>query len=100
MATTYTVGRDELAVHGITLSPGVETIVKFPFALTRVEITSTDGVAPVYFTIDGREAIVRGRQTRVIPASIASVEIEPTSFQATQVRLISPGTPTVSVSRD
>lgn len=65
----------------------------------RVEVLNVDGSAAVYFTTDGVTApTVGGNGCEVLPAAIGSVAArDRTSGNTSVVKLISSGTPTVSV---
>ncbi len=64
----------------------------------RVEVLNVDGAAAVYFTITGVDPTVAGNTCHVLPAAIGSVELSDTTPGATTVvKLISAGTPKVSV---
>jgi hypothetical protein len=65
--------------------------------LEQVEVVSLDGLAPIYFTIDGSAPTVAGAKTYVIPAAIGSKVVAVPTSGATVVRLISVGGPTYSV---
>ncbi|MFD7705698.1 hypothetical protein [Streptomyces sp. NPDC059786] len=99
MADEHTVSADEWGIHALTLTAAEETIVRFAADCDQIEILSHDGTAPIYFTVDGSPAAVEGPTCRVIPASISSATVHPPTPGGTVVRLISAGTPTVSVSR-
>ncbi|GAA4824475.1 hypothetical protein [Streptomyces ziwulingensis] len=96
---SYTVQADEWGVHGITLEAGTVTTVHFPDDVTEIEILSHDGAAPIYFTVDATNPQVEGRASRVIPASISSAQVEPPTAGPTVVKMISAGTPKISVTR-
>ncbi|MBP2341105.1 hypothetical protein JOF41_007359 [Saccharothrix coeruleofusca] len=95
----HTIAADEQGIHNITLTAGVVDTVTFADDVTEVEIVNMTGTAAVYFTVDGTTPTVAGRKTRLLPAAVTSVEIEPTTSGPTVVKLISPGTPTISVAR-
>ncbi|MFJ4925280.1 hypothetical protein [Streptomyces sp. NPDC088736] len=96
---SYTVEADEWGVHGITLEAGTVCTVHFPDDVDEVEVLSHDGVAAIYFTVDSSEPAVEGRASRVLPAAISSAQVEPPTAGPTVVKLISAGTPKVSVTR-
>ncbi|WP_394436288.1 hypothetical protein [Streptomyces sp. SGAir0957] len=97
--TTYSVADGEWGIHGITLVAGQVDTVQFPDDVNEVEILSHDGAAAIYFTVDGSTPQVEGRASRVIPASISSAQVQPPTAGPTIVKLISAGTPKVSVTR-
>ncbi|WP_372663585.1 hypothetical protein [Amycolatopsis kentuckyensis] len=96
---THTVSRSQVGVYAITLVANTEEIVNFADDVGTIEIFNMDGAAPVYFTVNAAAATVAGQHTRMIPASIASIQYDPTTSNPTSVSLISPGTPTISVAR-
>lgn len=80
-----------------TLVASTVTTLTFNVDFNRVEVLNVDGAAEVYFTMDGTAPTVGGTGCHVLPAAIASCEAEPTTSGATVVKLISSGTPKVSV---
>ncbi len=95
----YDVSTGERGVHAIALTPNVESVVQFADDISTVEIINMDGAGPVYLTVNGAPATVAGRHTRLLPAAIGSIMIEPYQSVPTKISLISPGSPTVSVAR-
>ncbi|MFJ3984432.1 hypothetical protein [Streptomyces fungicidicus] len=95
----HTVQDGEWGIHGITLEAGTVTTVRFPDDVNEIEVLSHDGLAPIYFTTDGSTPAVEGRACRVLPASISSAQVQPPTAGPTIIKLISAGTPKVSVSR-
>lgn len=93
----YTVAEKKIAKHNIVMVANVEDNVMFFENPTEVEIVS-DGAAKIYVTTDGTAATVAGDNTYIIPA-IAGVRTIRHWDPTAAVRLISPGTPTVSVTR-
>lgn len=86
----------------VTLVASVVTTVSFPGAgaPSRVEVLNVDGAAEIYVSVDGTNPTVGGDGYWVLPAAIGSLEVDPhtpASGSAT-VKLISAGTPKVSVS--
>lgn len=63
----------------------------------EVEITNVDGTAEVYFTTDGEDPAIEEDGSHVLPAAIGFVQLRPRSSGDTVVKLISAGTPRVSV---
>ncbi len=81
-----------------TLVADTVTTVTFDTNFGRVEVLNVDGAAAVYFRVDGVAPTVAGTGSHVLPAAIGSLEVaDGTSGQATVVKLISAGTPKVSV---
>lgn len=81
----------------VTLTAATVATVTLESDYNNVEIVNVDGAAAVYVTIDGTTPTVAGDDTIVLPAAIGSVELEPQTATATVVKLISAGTPKVSV---
>lgn len=66
----------------------------------RVEVYSVDGAAALYFTVDGTTPVAAATGTYVIGAAIQAVEVAaptPAAGASTVVKVISAGTPKVSV---
>ncbi len=81
-----------------TLVADTVTTITFDANFGRVEVLNVDGAAAVYFRVDGTAPTVAGAGSHVLPAAIGSLEIaDQTSGQNTVVKLISAGTPKVSV---
>lgn len=74
---TNTVAADEQGVHGIQLAAGTVDTVTFTDDVSEIEIVNMTGTAAIYFTVDGTEPTVGGKKTRLLPAAITTVEIEP-----------------------
>ncbi|WP_069883546.1 hypothetical protein [Streptomyces luteocolor] len=95
----YTLGANDWGVHGITLVANQVDTVQFADDVDEIEILSHDGAAPIYFTVDGTAPAVEGRGSRVLPAAISSAMIEPPTSGPTVVKVVSAGTPKISVMR-
>ena len=95
----HTIAADEQGVHNVQLAAGTVDTFSFADDVTQVAITNMTGTAAIYFTVDGTTPEVAGKKSRLVPAAIAQVEIEPTTSGPTTVKVISSGTPTVSVAR-
>lgn len=80
-----------------TLVASTVTTLTFDVDFNRVEVMNLDGAAEVYFTASTTAPTVGGTGCHVLPAVISSCEVEPTTSGATVVKLISAGTPKVSV---
>jgi hypothetical protein len=64
----------------------------------RIEVLNRDGSAEVYFTTDNSDPVVLGANSHVLPAAIGAVEVaDDTSGSSSIVKMISTGTPAVSV---
>lgn len=95
--TDYNVAEDKIARHNIVMVANTEDKVIFFDNPSEVEIV-TDGTAKIYVTTDGSAATVGGDNTHIVPAIAGAKTLrhwDPTAA----VRLISPGTPTISVTR-
>ncbi|GGM75644.1 hypothetical protein GCM10012275_52930 [Longimycelium tulufanense] len=96
---TVNIAAGKVGAHGITLSANVETDVQFADDLVAVEVLSHDGAAAVYLTVDGSAPAVEGDNCHVLPAVVGAIQLEPPTYTGTRVRMISAGTPTLSVMR-
>jgi hypothetical protein len=96
---THTVAAGDLGAHAITLVASTVETTTFSEDLDEVTIVSLDGAAPLYFTVDGRTPTVGGANTRVMPAAIGAVTVGPPTAGGTVVKVISLGTPTISIQR-
>lgn len=82
----------------VTLVADTVATLTFDSNFGRVEVLNVDGAAAVYFRTDGTAPTVAGAGSHVVPAAIGSVEVsDDTAGQNTVVKLISAGTPKVSV---
>jgi hypothetical protein len=95
----HTIRAGEWGIHGLTLTAGQITTVHFPDDVDEIEVLSHDGAAAIYFTVDGADPQVEGRASRVLPAAISSAQVQPPTAGPTVVKLISAGTPRISVTR-
>lgn len=83
----------------LTLVADTVARVDLPANAGRIEVVNRDGAAEVYFTVNGAAPTVEGDDTFVLPAAIGSVEVSrPRTTSAAVVKLISAGTPKVSVT--
>lgn len=65
----------------------------------QIEVINVDGLASIYFTVNGSTPTVEGDDTYVLPAAIGSVAVASHAVSGTHtVKLISAGTPKVSVA--
>lgn len=81
----------------ITLTANTVSTVTLAVDASIVEIVNIDGAAVVYATVDGSTPAVGGEGAWVLPAAICSRELKPRTAGRTVVKLISAGTPMVSV---
>lgn len=63
----------------------------------QVEVTSLDGASRVSFTVNGATPAVDANGSYVLPAAISSLIVNVPTAGATVVKVISAGTPLVSV---
>lgn len=81
----------------VTLVPDEVTAVEFDQGYRRIEVLNADGSDAVYFRVGQTDPEVDGVGSQILPAAICSVELDVTTAGPTEVRLISAGTPHVSV---
>lgn len=81
----------------VTLVASTVSTVTFDEDFGMVEVTNVDGAAPVYFRMDGTAPVIAATGTHVLPAAIGSLEVAPKTTGVTVVKLISSGTPKVSI---
>ncbi len=81
----------------VTLAANVVSTVTLGSDASKVEILNVTGTAEVYVTVDGSTPTVGGNGSWVLPAAIGSIELQPRTSGNTVVKLISAGTPRVSV---
>jgi hypothetical protein len=95
----HTIAASDLAVHEVQLT--ANTVESFTFAAgyCTVEVLSHDGAAIIYMTSDGSAPVVRGPRSIALPAAMTSQTVKSTDPKPTVVKLISEGTPLVSVTR-
>lgn len=80
-----------------TLVADTVTTVTFDQDFARIEVVNVDGAAAVYFRIGSTDPVVAATGSHVLPAAICAMEIDVHTSGPTVVKLISPGTPKVSV---
>lgn len=83
----------------VTLTANVVATVIFDVDADLVEILNIDGSAEVWATIDTSTPAVGGNGSWLLPAAVGSIELRPpgTGTAPTTIKLISAGTPRVSV---
>jgi len=85
------------ALHA-TLTANTVTTLTLDADYGTLEVVNVDGAAAVYFVVNSLTApTVGGRGTLILPAAISGLELYPDGSQPTEVKLISTGTPKVSV---
>ncbi|MFG3710895.1 hypothetical protein [Micromonospora sp. NPDC047730] len=80
-----------------TLAANTVTTLTFDEDFPEVEVLNVDGAEAVYFRTDGQNPTVGGTGSQVIPAVIGGLIVHPRTSGNTIVKLISTGTPRVSV---
>lgn len=63
----------------------------------NVEVVNRDGSGEVFFTYDGSTPTVAGDGTVLLPAALSGVTVNPETAPVSVIKLISAGTPKVSV---
>ncbi len=81
----------------VTLTAGQVATVELGVNAARVEVLNRDGAAAVYFTTNDDEPTVGGDNTYVLPAAISALDVPDEIKGPSVVKLISSGTPAVSV---
>jgi hypothetical protein len=80
----------------VTLTAATVAALSFDDDFNRFEVLNVDGAAAIYFRFDGEDPDVAETGSHVLPAAIGSVEIQ-VAPESSVVKLISAGTPKVSV---
>lgn len=97
--TDTPVGAAEINSGKVTLVATEEDVVTFARDCQSVELVNVDGPAEIWFTTDGSEATVGGKQCNYVPAVAGhSLEVEVRTAGPTEVHIISDGTPEYVVS--
>lgn len=98
----HTVAKNAVGEHDVVLTPNVVETVTFSQQVIPVEVIS-DGTAAVYYTLDGTDPAVGADQCYELPAGSPAVDTRTRgvldSSAPTVVKLISTGSPTISVQR-
>jgi hypothetical protein len=86
----------------LTLVANTPTTVTFDTNYAAIEVLNVDGAAIIYGTDDGTTPVIAATGTFVLPAAICALELTPRDDGVahsgnTTVKLISAGTPKVSV---
>lgn len=85
-------------VRTVTLTAATVSTQTFTgFNASMARVVNMDGTAEVYFTVDGTTPTVGGDNCIALPAAIGSVEVKEEISGDAVVKLISAGTPKVSV---
>jgi len=84
----------------VTLTAATVSTQTVDDGFDHIEVLNITGTAEVYFTVDGTTPTVGGAGCYVVPATIAALEVvarDTHGQRARTVKLISSGTPKVSV---
>ncbi len=84
-------------VRHVTLVADTVATVSLNVNAGRIEVLNRTGTAEVYFTTDGSAPTVGGNNCYVLPAAISALEVPDEISGMAVVKLISVGTPSVSV---
>lgn len=93
----HTIEADEVGIHNVTLVAATVDTFTFEKDPEAIEVL-TDGEAEVYVTVDGSAPTVGGAHTWKLPAVVCSRRIAHRRNPAV-VKVISAGTPTISITR-
>lgn len=94
----HTVAAGEIGAHAKTLTANTVETVTFADDVARIEVVS-DGAAELYFTVDKAAPAVGAAAAYYIPAVPGVREVPSPADGSAVVRLISAGTPKVSVAK-
>jgi hypothetical protein len=64
----------------------------------RVEVCNRDGVAEIFFTVDGSTPSVGGDNTFLVPATVGALTVDANVDGPVPIKLISVGTPKYTVT--
>ncbi len=96
---SYEVAKGKVGAHAKTLAPNVIDSVTFQ-AVGDMDIeVRSDGVAAIYFTLDGSDPAVGGDHCYELPAAPSVRTVNRTKNLKQVVKLISAGSPEYSVSK-
>ena len=84
-------------VRHVTLTADTVETVELGTNAAMVEVLNVDGAAAVYFTTNDAEPTVGGNNCHVLPAAIGALEVKDEISGPSVVKVISTGTPAVSV---
>lgn len=84
--------------HG-TLAADTADVITLDGDYRQVEVVNRDGVAEIFFTVDGPDPAVEGDNNHMLPAAIGGVVVPANEALGypTQVKLISSGAPRYTV---
>lgn len=96
---SYTVAEDAIGTAVFTMAANTVDTVTFADDLTNLGVINVDGVAEVFYTMDGSTPTVGGANCYYLPAAAAVDTRCPRTSGGTVVKLISAGTPKIRVQR-
>jgi hypothetical protein len=99
---SHSIAADEIGVHNVALTANIVETFTFADDVPALVI-ATDGAAAIYYTLDANAPAptVGGKYAHVMLAALGYYDdLEPPTAGGTVVRMISTGTPVVSVCRD
>lgn len=83
--------------HVTLVANTVATVTLDQNYFASVEVLNVDGAAAVYFTVDNGDPTVGGDGSNVLPAAIGGLVVNVDDNDTVVVKLISTGTPKMSV---
>lgn len=86
-----------LSPQHAALSANVITTLTFDQDFSEVEVAIIANPSIVWFRADGQDPVAMTAGTQVLPAALAFSTVRPNTVGNTVVKLLSTGTPTVSV---
>lgn len=100
---THVVADNQVGVHNLALEAGVVEVVQFGKDVDQVEVTQLSGDDPVYFTTNGSTpAVPTAGEVSACYSTLAPmlpVLLDPGTWKATSIRLVSESAAVVSVVR-
>jgi hypothetical protein len=81
----------------VTLTAATVATITLDGDYDNVEIINVDGAAAAYFTADGSTPAVGATGSIVLPAAINGLSLQPYGSGPTTIKVISAGTPRISV---
>lgn len=84
-------------IKHVTLVANAAQTVTLDSDFSMVEVMNVDGVARIYYTVDGSTPTVAGDDTYVLPATICSDQVPAPAIGVTAVKAISDGGPRMAV---
>lgn len=82
--------------HATLIAATVATVT-FEQDYERIEVTNVTGTAAVYFRVGTVDPVIEATGCHVLPGAIGAVEVDVHTSGPTVVKLISSGTPKISI---